>query len=485
MLKMVQAMAKKVARQAQEQAAVDQKARADAERQLRRQELALQEAKAQAVREKMERLRGGRNPSPRNRLQGAKIALQTERADRDEVEWTAMAVGPSGSRKGKDQLKPRSKAAPKERERQIEDAGWWEQKRKRAQLIQQAQQGEHHTPIVVSDSPPEGTASRLKSVIVKSPEGKVESSDEASITESAHAVCDRSPDRLFAPVDMQGQESQIVKIKAQAGPFCRRPASIHVLWGADQNQYLPEMEEGFGLAAKRYQTRLTANQLVKYRRWYGHTIAEVIQDDDPERERKIQFAFEHLPNPADQSDSPEPKLSGDPSLRWPNQISSLEESSCESPLPEDFSKRAQEHRARKHQRAVRNEAKWSKARRLDELKAAKSRKRKSTKALTKERDRRLDPKRHARKKAEKCQRKAEQRRRLGMSAGRSSPRLGTIPMTRRWGNWGNSSSSDGEDTTRPARFKIIPELVEKEDVKEPEQQQPPKGTEEEDRPLKK
>ena len=190
---------------------------------------------------------------------------------------------------------------------------------------------------MVSDSPPEGTAAaRLKSVIVKSPEGKSDSSDEASITESAHAVCDRSPDRLFAPVDMQGQESQIVKIKAQAGPYCRCPASSHVVWGADQNQFLPEMEEGFGLAAKRYQTRLTANQLVKYRCWYGHTIAEVIQDDDPERERKMRFAFEHLSNPADMSDSPEPKLSGDPSLRWPNQISSLEKSSCESPLPEGF-----------------------------------------------------------------------------------------------------------------------------------------------------
>ena len=41
-------------------------------------------------------------------------------------------------------------------------------------------------------------------------------------------------------------------------------------------------------------------------------------------------------------------------------------------------------------------------------------------------------------------------------------------MAHQWGNWGNSSSSGDEDTTKPARFKAPPGTVEEGEVKEPE-----------------
>lgn len=66
-----------------------------------------------------------------------------------------------------------------------------------------------------------------------------------------------------------------------------------------------------------------------------------IKDDDPERQRKMLFAFQHIPEPVDVLDySSDKKDPNDPSLRWSDDISSLEFSSGESPFPEDTSDRA-------------------------------------------------------------------------------------------------------------------------------------------------
>ena len=91
--------------------------------------------------------------------------------------------------------------------------------------------------------------------------------------------------------------------------------------------------------------RLIVHQLVKHRHWYGPQIAAQIRDDDPNRQEKLAFALKHIPKPLDvQHDrSPERHDPEDPHVRWPENISALEKSSCASPLPGDRSQDAIEH----------------------------------------------------------------------------------------------------------------------------------------------
>ena len=101
------------------------------------------------------------------------------------------------------------------------------------------------------------------------------------------------------------------------------------------------MGKGFELAVGKFGCRMGATQILKFCSWYGPEIAAQIRDDDPERQRKMRFAFQHVPEPVDVSDySSDKKDPDDPSVRWPDDISSLEYSSGESPFPEDTSKRA-------------------------------------------------------------------------------------------------------------------------------------------------
>ena len=105
------------------------------------------------------------------------------------------------------------------------------------------------------------------------------------------------------------------------------------------------MGEGFELAAGKFGCRMGAAQILKFRRWYGQEIAGKIRDDDPDRQSKIRFALQHVPEPVDVLDyDSDKKDPDDPSVRWPDDISSLEYSSGESPFPEDTSDRAQAHR---------------------------------------------------------------------------------------------------------------------------------------------
>ena len=123
------------------------------------------------------------------------------------------------------------------------------------------------------------------------------------------------------------------------------------------------MGEGFELAAGKFGCRMGAAQVLKFRRWYGPEIAGKIRDDDPERQRKMRFAFQHVPEPVDVSDyDSDRKDPDDPSVRWPDDISSLEYSSGKSPFPEDTSDRAQAHRQCKSGRRDQNAAKYEAAR---------------------------------------------------------------------------------------------------------------------------
>ena len=163
-----------------------------------------------------------------------------------------------------------------------------------------------------------------------------------------------------------------------------------------------------------------AAQVLKFRRWYGPEIAGKIRDDDPDRQRKMRFAFQHVPEPVDVSDyDSDRKDPDDPSVRWPDDISSLEFSSGESPFPEDTSERAQAHRQRKSDRHARNAAKYEAARQLDARKQRKSKARSEQRALRKKRDQRLNPEKHSRAKAQKRKRKAEAFRHSDLLAGKS------------------------------------------------------------------
>ena len=80
----------------------------------------------------------------------------------------------------------------------------------------------------------------------------------------------------------------------------------------------------------------------------------------------MRFAFQHVPEPVDVLDySSDRKDLDDPSIRWPDDIYSLEYSLGESPFPEDTSNRAQAHRQRKSDKHERNAAKYEAACQLD------------------------------------------------------------------------------------------------------------------------
>ena len=122
----------------------------------------------------------------------------------------------------------------------------------------------------------------------------------------------------------------------------------------------------------------------------------------------MRFAFQHVPEPVDVSDySSDRKDPDDPSVRWPDNISSLEYSSGESPFPEDTSDRAQAHRQRKSERHARNAAKFEAARQLDARKRKKSKARSEQRALRKKRDQRLNPGKYDKKKSYKKKRKSD------------------------------------------------------------------------------
>ena len=129
-----------------------------------------------------------------------------------------------------------------------------------------------------------------------------------------------------------------------------------------------------------------------------------------------------MPVPVDVSDyDSDRKDPDDPSVRWPDDISSLEYSSGTSPFPEDTSDRAQTHRQCKEDRHARNAAKYEAARQLDARKRKKSKMRSEQRALRKKRDQRLNPEKHGRAKAQKRKRKAEAFQHSDLLAGRSQP----------------------------------------------------------------
>ena len=133
------------------------------------------------------------------------------------------------------------------------------------------------------------------------------------------------------------------------------------------------MGEGFELAAGKFGCRMGAAQILKFRQWYGPEIAAQIRYDDPERQRKMRFAFQHVAEPVDVLDySSNRKDPDDPSVRWPDDISSLEYLLGKSPFPEDTSDKAQAHRQCKSDKHGRNAAKYEAARQLDARKWKKS-----------------------------------------------------------------------------------------------------------------
>ena len=70
-----------------------------------------------------------------------------------------------------------------------------------------------------------------------------------------------------------------------------------------------------------------------------------------------------MPEPVDVLDySSDRKDPDDPSVSWPDDISSLEYSSGKSPFPKDTSERAQAHRQHKSDRHERNATKFEAAR---------------------------------------------------------------------------------------------------------------------------
>ena len=308
---------------------------------------------------------------------------------------------------------------------------------------------------------------RVRSEIVKGSPENVEMSGEESIPDSAHAVCDRTPERPFEPIDLaEGEENRVVPLPYTFGPQYRRSRRDHMRWDQAHNENFREMQEGFELAATQHGTSISANQLIRYRRWYGPSIAGSIRDDDPERQRKIHFAFEHIPQPVDVSDdSLEIKAADDPSRRWPKEISSLEYSSLSSPMPEDVTERAKQHRQRKDARHMRNQEKCEKADRLDRSKAKRSKIKAENKARRKKRDQQLNPEKYEGKKSYKRKRKAEIRSLCGLDIGQKSQDVGKdggqeeLNPPKRWTQqaaWADASSDDESYYSRPARFGETP-----------------------------
>ena len=151
-----------------------------------------------------------------------------------------------------------------------------------------------------------------------------------------------------------------------------------------------------------------AAQILKFCRWYGPEIAAQIRDNDPERQRKMRFSFQHVPEPVDVLDySFNRKDPDDPSVRWPDDISSLEYSSSESPFPKDTSDRAQAHGQRKSDRHERNAAKFEAAHQLEEHKWKKSKMCSEQRALRRKCDQCLNPEKYDKKKSYKKKRKSD------------------------------------------------------------------------------
>ena len=166
------------------------------------------------------------------------------------------------------------------------------------------------------------------------------------MTESARRVCARTPERPFDPVSLSDEgTSQIRRFPVTKETQYSRPRPCFAKWKQFHNEHTREMGEGFELAAGKFGCRMGAAQVLKFRQWYGQEIAGKIRDDDPDRQSKIRFAFQHVPEPVDVSDyDSDRKDPDDPSVRWPDDISSLEYSSGTSPFLEDTSDRAQAHR---------------------------------------------------------------------------------------------------------------------------------------------
>ena len=177
----------------------------------------------------------------------------------------------------------------------------------------------------------------------------------------------QTPKRSFDPVSLSDKgTSKIREFPITREALYSRPRPCFAKWKQFHNEHTREMGEGFELAAGKFGCRMGAAQILKFRRWYGPEITAQIRDDDPERQSKMRFAFQHVPEPVDVSDYDSNKKDpDDPSVRWPDDISSLEYSSGESPFPEDTSDRAQAHRQRKSDRHERNAAKYEAARQLD------------------------------------------------------------------------------------------------------------------------
>ena len=230
-----------------------------------------------------------------------------------------------------------------------------------------------------------------------------------SMSESGRRAVARTPDRSFGPISLSDEEtSKVRRFQVKRTALYSRPRPCFAKWKQFHNEHVRKMGEGFELVAGKYGCRMSATQILKFCRWYEPEIAAQIRDDDPERQRKMAFAFQHVPEPVDVSDyNSDRKDPDDPSVRWPDDISSLELSSGGSPFPEDTLDRAQAHRQRKSERHERNAAKYEAAEKLDERKRKKSKLRSELKAFRKERDKHLNPKKHAKRKAYRKKRKAE------------------------------------------------------------------------------
>ena len=162
-----------------------------------------------------------------------------------------------------------------------------------------------------------------------------------SLTESARRVCARTPERSFDPISLSNEgTSQIRRFPVAREMQYSRPRPCFAKWTQFHNEHTRKMGEGFELAAGKFGCRMGAAQVLKFRRWYGQEIAGKIRDDDPDRQSKIRFAFQHVPVPVDVSDyDSDKKDPDDPSVRWPDDISSLEYLSGALPFLEDTSDR--------------------------------------------------------------------------------------------------------------------------------------------------
>ena len=161
----------------------------------------------------------------------------------------------------------------------------------------------------------------------------------------------------------------------------------------------------------------------------------------------------------------------DPHVRWPKDISELEDSSCASPLPGDQSNDAMAHRQRKAERHRRNREKFQIAQTLDERKARKSHRRQEQRSLHKERRTRLGlPSKSSRRAAAKRRRESNFATLLAggtQKMPRTQPERAGERLTpeermkafdeaeRAKGHrgWWRQSDSEDDEPSRPGRFR--------------------------------